>query len=356
MQEKEIFMKCDDAQEYVMAVYDGETVPSEEAEHMARCAECQELLKRYAEMGATLRSYGSLFLAEPVPDRTWLTTRQNTTRWWQKGFHMMRIPRLAFASLVLLLVILGSRLALVEVHAHDDGSVLMLKLTPAQGDSVQCDLSTLDAKHNKCGGLAQIDKSNLFYAVKALKKDGSRVLLSIRSKVTPLGPAGYGPNTESTLPETQSWFTPGDTLSLPGTGALNLKLTGEWADHIPIGGHQLLDPGPNEIRLTSPLLLKNNKVIGDMGKASADGESASIYIPGEGRFILSSTPVTDAIAATVQLNRVYFESHGQKYVLVTGMPVSRAERLWVVHQAVYKPLPDMDQGPVISAGPPSKLR
>ena len=356
-------MTCDKAKVYVSALYDGETVPLAAAEHTAHCADCQELLKEYAELGAELRIYGSLLLATPVPDRTWLTTQRNKTMWWQKGFEMMRIPRIAFACLVLVLIVLGSRLALVEVRAHEDGSVLMLKLTPAQGgDSLSCNISASGIDHNSCGGLAQIDQSNLFFAVKALKRDGSRVLLSIRSKVTPIGPAGFGPDTAATLPETQSWFTPGETLSVPNTGDLKLTLTGEWADHIPatLGGNHLLDPGPNEIRLTSPLLLKNNTVVGDMPKAFAagdqPGEGVFLYIPGEGRFLLSTMPVAGAVAAEVQLNRVSFDSDGQTYVIVTAMPITRAEKIWVLHDAAYKPKSEATQGPQIGAGPVSKLQ
>ncbi len=347
-------MRCGEARGFLSAIYDGETVPPEAAEHTAHCADCRELLQGYAEMGVALRMYGSRLLAEPVRNRTWLTPKRNKTMWWEKGFQMMRIPRIALASLVLLPLVLGSRLALVEVRAHDEGSVLNLKLTPAQGDSITCYVSTTDTDHNHCGGLSQIDKSNLFYAVRALKKDGGRVLLSIRSKVTPIGRARYGPETASTLPETQSWFTPGETLTMPGTGVLKLAMTGEWADHIPVGGNQSLDPGPNEIRLTAPLLLKNNMVVGDTG-ASAVGEGPSLYVPGEGQFQLSSTPVTGAVPATVTFSRVSFESNGQKYVIVNGMPVSRAEKLWVLHDAAYKPSPDMEGGPWISGGPLSKL-
>ena len=352
-------MTCDKAQEYVSALYDGETVPLRAAEHTAHCADCQELLKGYAEMGAKLRSYGSLLLAEPVPDRTWLTPKRNKTMWFRKGFQIMRIPRIAFACLVLLLILLGSRLALVEVRAHEDGSVLMLKLTPAEGDGISCNVSTSDTAHNSCGGLAQIDQSNLFYSVKTLKRDGGRVLLSIRSRVTPIGPAGFGPDTENSLPETQAWFTPGETLSVPNTGDLKLALTGGWADHLPVGGNHLLDPGPNEIRLTSPLLLKNNTVAADMPNASAGadqpGEGVFLFIPGEGRFLLSSTSITGAVPATVQLNRVSFASDGQTYVIVSGMPVTRAEKIWVLHDAAYKPAPDAMQGPMLGAGPVSKL-
>ena len=355
-------MSCDEAKEFVSAIYDGETVPPQAAEHTAHCADCQELLKGYAEMGATLRSYGSLLIAEPVPDRIWLTTKEERTTWFEKGLQMMRIPRIAFACLVLLLVGLGSRLALVEVRAHDDGSVLMLKLTPAQGDSIECFVPTLDTDHHTCAGFAQIDQSDLTYSIKALKKEGDRVLLSIRSKVGPLGPGGYGPDTEGTLPEMQSWFTPGQTVSVPGTGELKLALTGEWADHIPVtgGSKQLLDPGPNEIRLTSPLLLKNNQVVGDMANGNAGTDEAGggvfLYIPGEGRFILSPTPIEGAIPAKVQLNRVSFESKGQTYVIVTGTPISRAGDFWILHDVAYKPSPETMPGPLLGSGPVSKLR
>ncbi|WP_263382598.1 hypothetical protein [Granulicella arctica] len=336
-------------------------MPREASEHIAHCADCQKLLRGYAEMGLALRSYGSLLITEPVPDRTWLKTQTATTIWFEKGLQMMRIPRIAFACLVLLLVALGSRLALVEVRAHEDGSVMMLKLTPEQGDSFQCFMSTTDKDHSDCGGLAQIDRSNLFYSIKTLRRDGERVLLSIRSKIVPLGPSSYGPEAESALPETQSWFTPGQSFSLPNTGELKVTLTGEWTDHMPLtyGSNQMLDPGANEVRLTSPLLLKNNKVVGDMagGSAIADhpGDGVFLYVPGQGRFLLSLMPTEGAISTKVQLNRVSFESDGQSYVIVTGTPISRAEEIYVRHDATYKPAPEMSEHAVVGAGPSSKL-
>ncbi len=352
-------MRCDEAREYLSALYDGETVPLHAAEHTAHCAKCQELLKGYAETGAALRSYGSLLIAEPVPERTWLRMKRNRTMWWEKGFQMMRIPRIAFVCLLMLLVVVGSRLALIGVRAHEDGSVLMLQFTPAQGDSVACDVSVSGGAHDSCRGLAQIDRSNLFYSVKALKRDGSRILLSIRSKVTPIGPAGFGPNTASSLPEIQSWFTPGEMLAVPNTGELKLMIRGEWSDHIPVGGHESLDPEANEIRLTSPLLLKNNTIAGDMPGASASGDNPdqaiSFYVPGEGRFVISATQMNGAVIATVQLNRITFESNGQRYMIVAGMPVSRAEKLWVLHDTAYKPGPDAERRPSIGSGPVGKL-
>ncbi len=352
-------MRCDEAKEYLSALYDGEAVPLHAAEHTAHCATCQELLKGYAETGAALRSYASLLIAEPVPERTWLRTKRNKTTWLEMGLQMMRIPRIAFACLVTLLVVLGSRLALIGVRAHEDGSVLSLKLTPAQGNSVLCDVSVSGGAHDTCGGLAQIDKSNLFYTVKALKRDGSRILLSIRSKVTPIGPAAFGPDTAGSLPEIQSWFTPGETLAVPNTGELKLTVSGGWSDHIPVGGHAPLDPGANEVRVISPLLLKNDMVVGDMADGGADGDGPDdavwFYVPGEGRFLLSTTQVNGAVTASVHLNRIVFESNGQSYVIVAGMPVSRAEKLWVLHDLAYKPGSDVEPGPSMGAGPVGKL-
>ncbi len=353
-------MKCAEAAEYVSALYDGERVPPEAAEHMARCADCRELLKGYAEMGAALRSYGSLLLAEPVPERAWPTTGRNTTKWWEKGLGMMRIPRIAFACLVLLLFTLGSRLALVEVRAHEDGSVLLLKMTPTQGEDVLCDVSTADAEHDHCGGLSQISKSNLFFSVRALGKDGDRALLSVRLKVTPQGPASFdNDTTPASLPEQQVWFTPGRSLPLQNTGELRLVLTGQWADHITVGSHALLDPGPNEIRLTAPLLLKNNQVVGDMpgGGASATdaGDYIFLFIPNEGRFVLSLMPIAGAVPAKVELSRVSFESNGQKFVLLSGMPLIRGEKMWVLHDNTYKPSGD-SRSPVIGSGSVSDFR
>ena len=354
-------MRCDEIKEYISALYDGEAVPREAAEHTAHCAHCRELLKEYAEMGAAVRSCGSLLIAEPVPERTWLTTKQDKTTLWKKGLEMMRIPRIAFACLVLLLVVVGSRLAIVEVRAHEDGSVLMLKLTPAHGDSVACDVSLSDTSYSHCHGLAQIDRSNLMYAVRGLRKEGGRVLLSVKTQVSPIGPAVFSPDTEASLPETQLWFTPGQPLSLANTGELKLALTGEWSDHMPVKffDNRLIDPGPNEIRLSSPLLLKNNKLAGDAVNVSADadhpGDGVSLFVPGEGRFLLSLTEIAGAVPAKVEFNRISFESEGQAYVLVTGIPVSRAEKIWVLHDAGQKPLPDPASGPSIAAGPVGKI-
>ena len=357
--DKESCMRCDEAQEFVSAMYDGETVPQEAAQHMARCAACGELLQSYAEMGVALRSYSSLQLAEPVPERTWLTRKQDAPTWFEKGWQMMRIPRIAFASLVLLLVVLGSRLALVEVRAHEDGSVLLLKLTLPSGEATTCPLSTTDPKLQVCSGMTKADNGWFTYGVRFLRKKGDRVLLGV---VTDSGSrtSTYSPDEVKALAKTELWFSPGQTVQLPGTGNQKIITQGEWTDHVPlvVAGSQSTDPGPNEIRLTAPLLLKNNKVVADVENASASADKAnegvSLYIPGQGRFIMSITPFQGATRGEVKLNRISFESNGQAYLIVTGMPVTRGETIWILH----KTSDEADTDPAhwsVGAGPLSNL-
>lgn len=86
------------------------------------------------------------------------------------------------------------------------------------------------------------------------------------------------------------------------------------------------------------------------------GDGVSLYIPGEGRFILSLAAIPGAIETKVQLNRVSFESNGRNYILVSGTPISRTGNIWVLHEAAYKPSPSAEPGPSIGAGPVNKLR
>ena len=63
------------------------------------------------------------------------------------------------------------------------------------------------------------------------------------------------------------WFEPGERLKADvdfGT----LSITGDWLDHMPApfenSEHSDLDPGPDKLRIESPLLLREKEVVGDL--------------------------------------------------------------------------------------------
>src|SRR5215831_21417803 len=108
-------MKCEEAAEFVSAVCDGELIPPHAAEHIGECGECHALLNQYVQIGAELRRVASVEMPRAVRAGAWTRKPWRFSTIWQKGWETMRIPRLAFATLVLATLALGSGLVLKRV-------------------------------------------------------------------------------------------------------------------------------------------------------------------------------------------------------------------------------------------------
>jgi hypothetical protein len=335
-------MMCDDAAEYVSALCDGETIPPTTAQHIATCPDCQTRLNDYLAMGVELRRTASLGLADAVPSRNWTKPQNRIATWWQKGWGTMRIPRLAFAVLIAGILTLASTLAVDKARAHDTGTVVLLSTVFPNGEIADCPISTQD-KNQSCYSSQHIGSQFLAYKVRLLLREGSRVLLGIRTLTFQLasGPHDLSSFVNSEEPGREVWFEPGEPLkfAVPEVGMLTLK--GEWMDHMPILG--TLDPGPNELRLGAPLLLKDKVVVGDLsshigGIYTQDDQDRAMafYIPGEGRFLISQLPMKGAVEAHVSLGRISFEEGGHSWELVNGVPVCRADHVWVLHQPDFR--------------------
>ena len=336
-------MNCNEAAEFVSALYDGERIPREIAEHLGRCARCKALMADFAAMGAELRLAASLDSAREMVVPRGSKPQWTLAGWWQKGWQMMRIPRFAFALLLVGIAVLGSSFALVEVRAHSEGAVVKLEIDPGTGQPIACALSTVDKTNSVCAAMMEVKGSILSYQIKLLHKEGSRVQLGVRSRIEAAGPGAYTLSALDSLSEDRYWFEPGQVLKIPVSGLGNLTVSGEWMDHMPtlLNTNQSLDPALSELRMTSPILLRNGQVVGDMegGIAYVDkpGWGVQIYMPAVGRFQISLQPVAGAVAARVQLNRLSFESDGQAYAFITGTPIARAHTVWVLQDASFKP-------------------
>lgn len=355
-------MKCDEAAEYVSALCDGEVVPRDAAEHMCSCPTCQERLREYSEMGMELRLMASTTEHVVVAPRVWRRPENPLSTLWQKGWGMMRIPRFAFAALWAVIAVLSLTLAVGKVRAHDDGTVVLLKIAWPKGSPVECPLSTLDKNDAGCGGMAEFNGQGVGYQIDLIGRKGNTVELEVRTQIYDLKSFNHSTGELQSLPAKQVILEPGQEFALDFDGAGAVAVSSEWIDHVPtsIGGSKAkIDPGPNELRVTSPLLLSNKQVIGDMDGGTAwvdkSSEGVVIYFPGHGRFILSIAPLKSAIQARVALNRISFEDEGHSYVLVTGSPVTRGKQVWVLHEQAFLPtVPNLENG-YISAGELSKI-
>ncbi len=331
-------MKCDEAAEYVSALCDGAIVPHGAAEHINACEGCRVQLKEYMELGAELRRVASLEISETLVPQFRPERRSVTTILWQKARKTMRIPQLALASLLASVVILGTGWTLQNVRASSLGAVLLVQFT-GPGASSFCALSAVDKKLDSCAGEIKVKSGWLLWGVEVLAKDGDRAIMGVRARVED-PEASINTSQVGDLPQQQYVLTPGEPLNVNVDGFGTMSFTGQWIDHIPaisaglVGQNHDLDPGPDELRFFSPLLLHGEQVVGDLEGASTSldqpGTAIDIYLTGAGRFDLSLSPMPGAVEGKVQFNRINFTINGQSYVFVTGAPISRGRSVWVI--------------------------
>jgi hypothetical protein len=335
-------MNCDKAAEYVSALCDGERIPRDAAEHVGTCDVCQARMRDYLAMGAELRRVARLGSPVAAAPEVWAKQQDIRTIWWQKGWQTIGIPRLVFAMLLAAIVGLGASLAIVKVKAHETGTVVMLKIAGPDGDAMTCPISLVNSKQDTCGGVAGVNGGSLVYDVKLLSKEGNRLALRVRTKFSADSTAGSF-SEQDAVPQKEYWFEPGQTLRLDVPGLGDVKLTGEWTDHVPalLSETQTIDPEAGEFRMVSPLLLRDKQVAGDMEGDSVfidkPEEGVDLYIPGQGRFEFLRTPFAGAAKAEIKLNRITFKINGEPYTILTGTPVSRGSDVWVRLNPDYKP-------------------
>jgi hypothetical protein len=87
-------------------------------------------------------------------------------------------------------------------------------------------------------------------------------------------------------------------------------------------------------------LLRDKKEAGDWeGSCVTVSQKGviSMYLPGEGLFELSLSPMKGAVEASVWLNRITFASDGRSYSFLTAAPATRNGHIFVAHSANFKP-------------------
>lgn len=333
-------MNCQDAAEYISALCDGETIPSAAAEHVGACGTCRARLNDYLQMGAELRRMASLAPMQPLAERTWVEPRKRST-WFSKGWETMRIPKFAFALLLLAIAGLGSGIVIVRARAQNQGAVLMLTAKMSSGGpTMRCALSPQDKSKNICAWVGP--KFNIAFRVASLH--GEEIELGIRAKTDPNVPAAgtqtFTVQELESIPEQFYSFRPGQELNVEIPGLGRMLVTGDLLDHMPpfFGIDVKTDPDPNKLQVVSPILLRGKKILIDFEGGTVIEPAVQMYVPDNGLWIFSLRPLEGAVEAKVKQNRVSFELDGQSYTLVSGAPIARTERIWVLHDA--RVLPD----------------
>jgi hypothetical protein len=344
-------MKCTAAAEFVSALYDGERIPREVAEHLGECDECRSQLAAYSGIGAELRRAASILEPSEVTERQWEPRQKARSSWWMKSREAMHIPRFAFALMLIAIFLLSGGLMLVRARPNQTGSVLWLAVKLPPDDKVFHVAIATDGKPESdgFGHFSNVPTGGtLSMNSRFLRREGQRVEFAVKTRYENPTPhfSGAAEQRLDGIPEEDVWVEPGRTAeaSVPGLGAI--QFAGDFIDHKPPSVFSLddtVDPKPNEFRIFSPVLIRGKEVVFNEVGASSSGDDFTpgsgviVYWPGEGRFLFSPAPFKGAVEGSVFESQVKFDLDGQQFVLLTAVPVTRETHIWIKHEPLYKP-------------------
>jgi hypothetical protein len=341
-------MKCVEAAEFVSALCDGQQIPRDAAEHIGACEPCRALLREYTEMGAEMRRVACLSSNGVTKTNLWVRETQRLPSWWGKARASMRIPKFAFALLLLAIAALGSSLAIVKAQSRALSEVLVFDLDLPRAEHPLHGAVYVNRGRDNRGMTFTIGTADPLGMLKAglriLENDGSRLKIGAHSHFYP-GTLSMTMRYDDSVSDTEKQyeFVPGTPLEMDIEGVGRAKLTGQVVDYMPVfstAGETLM-PAPGELRILAPLLLKGEHLVldGAGGRISnvEMGMGFLLYTPGSGCFALARAPFPGAVEGRVEDGRVNFEMNGEHYPFVTAAAMTRADTLWVRFGSKLKP-------------------
>lgn len=348
-------MHCEQIEEYVSALCDGEKIPRDAAEHIGSCQSCSEELNDYAAIGLELRRLASLEEAPQAARIDWEPEPETKVRWWRQGLTTMRIPRLAFGVMLMAIVALSGGLVLVRARAGSAGGRFLelkysLPVSPfaPYGRLGICIMKTDGSQQgNTCNFVDHGRTGVLLMNTHVITSLGDTAEVKIRAKFVP-GPGDmqidYSEALFEDVPEKTVSLAPGEEQEIEVAGLGKVGLQREYLEHVPplmYRPQETLDPNPREFRIVAPVLLRDNQVIAKVDGYSIDtGETDAtlmLYVPGEGRYLIGIAPFEGAVQGDVHLGQITFSLEGHDYLLLTSTPITISERVWVKQEPEFKP-------------------
>jgi hypothetical protein len=339
-------VKCEEAAEFVSALCDGETIPRDVAEHIGACEVCRGHLNAYSTMAAELKRIASLEHPLTMKAGSWEKEQRIRPNWWQRGRTTMKIPRFAFASMLGVILLLFGGLVLVRARTGWGGPVLVLTYKFPDGRAARCVITTDgNPRSNHCNYGTGGPSGLLLLNTRFVSREGERAELGIKTRYETKA-RGFTVREDQLkdVPEQTVWIEPGEKRAISVSHLGEIELSGEYLDHMPAllyRPEEPLDPQKNEFRIVAPVLIRGKEVVFNFGGSSSidsgDPEAAlMIYYPGEGRYLISTVPFGGAVEGRVEPGQIKFNLDGQDYLLLTAMPTTRAEHVWVSHDRQYK--------------------
>ena len=281
----------------------------------------------------------------------------------------MRIPRFAFALMLVVIVTLSTGLVLVGAKEKAEPIFQFQIKSPSNSNAPNgmgvtynfslTDLSKNEGCKNDGCGLAQDEPDGmLVYVIRLLDSNDGAAKIGIRAQKIPLNPNEESSEQERLsaiaqvrkTPENVNWYIPGQKVRIPVEGFESYEITGQLFDKIPDAINPALQPYlPKEgvMRINSPVLLQENELVynfnGCASSVGGDGNRSDgifLYVPGMGKFLFSPHDFAGAVEGKRSNSQVGFTSNGQSYLLLTGAPIAAGEqegKIWVAHFPNFMP-------------------
>jgi len=333
-------MECQRASEFVSALYDGERVPTAFADHISACPDCRSRLREYSEMGAELR-----LLASRAPGETALPQALREKALTHRSrFAFVRaavlVPRYAVAGVAGLLFV--AAVGLLRLEAQQNRPLwLQYEIAPQGREGSLTLRGAVKAGYDDYAGIWSVKDGFVGIHLAVSKIEDNSVEISLRSRVYP-----HAKNTDEVdlkkdlgdLTGHKAVFQGGKRLEIPLEGGGTLVVRGEILDHQPrfLFGGIPLEPSPDQLVLSSPVLISGDKVLfnfkGGNAVASGADEAVVFLVPGTGLLKFALRPFPGAIKSEAAWGRLDFQLDGRSYSLLTVSQVSGGDQphaVWI---------------------------
>jgi hypothetical protein len=338
---------CTAAASFASIIYDGEEAPFEAVQHFMTCASCRARLQDYARITSEMRILAAENQSLNPGKIPRLPPRSGWRRTWSKS---VRVPRVA--AVVFVFALAAATAGWVHTAAQNKENLAFWYDTKLESGAVR----------GSSGSRVEIgdppDISTLFSGdqgfasrVEALSIHDHAVVLRVQFKYFSrrVDPDQVEKELEKVAPR-EITYVPGQQLSIPVEGGGPVLLSGHIVrdkdQSEPVGALALL-PEPDEIVLSSPLLIRDESEILAMGSAGVHCKSKEppcagvfMYVPRHGLFFFSLHPLDNSIEGISGMSQLQFEEDGHRYLLISVLPLTRGDyprKIWILHLKDYLP-------------------
>jgi hypothetical protein len=370
-------MNCEQAAEFVSALFDGERIPSEAAAHIGGCAVCGARMRDYAMMAAEVRRASCDLSLQQIPEGQWKAAKPAVANWMRNWRETMRIPRFAFAVMLIAIVSLAVGIAIVRANGSQRWFRYQVR-TPA-GGTIESGLVEANPKGNipDPGPVFSLVTPDgvLVNIVRVLDAKGGAERLGVRALwLPPSVTRNEAIKQVQSTSETEIWIVSGQEIKFPVAGYGDLTITGQLIDKLPDENNpqeQGLYPKQGQFRVMSPqILLRDGRLISSGGgegrDMTIDGSYFAYFVPRDGWYLIAFSDFPGAHEGVINDNRVEFKLDGKSYELIAPAPIVPPgnTKIWARHIAgntLVESTPpfgiyDEDSGPSTAFGDIKALR